>query len=83
MVTMPEATTFATEDPEMVPNSAPEATAALAGPPRAQPNSELHRSLMYSPTPETCRKAAKHTNRMMYDDETWVVTPNMPYSLYM
>ncbi len=43
---MPEATTLATDEPEMLPKSAPEATAALAGPPRAQPKSELHRSLM-------------------------------------
>jgi len=46
IVTMPEATTLATADPEIEPNMMPEATAALAGPPRAHPKSALHRSLM-------------------------------------
>jgi hypothetical protein len=46
MVTMPEATTLATADPEIDPNRMPDATAAFAGPPLAQPNIALHKSLM-------------------------------------
>jgi hypothetical protein len=46
IVTIPDATTFATADPEIVPTSTPDATAAFAGPPRAQPKIALQRSLM-------------------------------------
>jgi hypothetical protein len=46
IVTIPEATTFATADPEIDPTKIPDATAAFAGPPRAQPNTALHKSLM-------------------------------------
>ena len=65
MVKLPEATTLATEEPEMVPNRMPDTTVTLAGPPRSRPTSARAKSLKYSPAPELCRKVANTTNMMM------------------
>jgi len=45
MVKEPVPTTFATDDPDTVPNRALEITATFAGPPAAQPATELARSM--------------------------------------
>jgi len=53
------------EVPLMVPISAEENTATLAGPPRAPPAPAKAKLTKYSPTRLACRKAAKVMNRMM------------------
>lgn len=57
MVKVPVPTTFATELPEIEPNSALESTATWAGPPTQPPVSELARSMKNAPAPDFWRKA--------------------------
>ncbi len=65
MVKVPVVTTFPTGEPEIIPISALETTAVLAGPPRNRPATEWARSMKNCPPPEPCRKAPKRTNTMM------------------
>jgi hypothetical protein len=59
MVVDPVVMTFATELPLTIPRSPAEMTCTLAGPPRNFPARQKEPLIMYSPTPDTCKKEPK------------------------
>ena len=78
MVKLPEPTTFDTELPSTMPSSALVITATLAGPPEAQPASQLPRSMKSLPTPVISMNAAKSRNMNTNVAETPSGMPNTP-----
>ena len=78
MVKEPEPTTFATEDPEMVPWRAEESTATFAGPPDAQPAMAFAISMKNLPRPVFSRNAPKRINRKINVEDTPSGIPNTP-----
>jgi hypothetical protein len=73
----PEATTFATEDPEIDPNRAELNTAIFAGPPLHFPVKEVARSIKKLPAPLFSRKAPKIINGKTKVAKVEVITPNI------
>ena len=78
IVKEPDVTTFATELPLMVPCSALEKIATLAGPPTLLPAMATARSLKYCPTPVLTRKAPNSRNRNMNVADTYSGVPRIP-----
>ena len=65
MVIEPEPTVFATLEPEFIPARALEITATFAGPPTAEPVTELARSTKNVPMPVFSRSAPRIINHTM------------------
>ena len=78
MVTEPEPTVLATEEPETIPSSALATTATFAGPPEKPPTIELDIFIKKSATPVLSRKAPKMINMAMYFEQVLTGVDNMP-----
>ena len=78
MVKEPDPTTFATDEPEIVPCRAEEITATLAGPPDAQPAMALAISIKNFPSPVFSRYAPKRIKRKIKVDDTPMGIPKTP-----
>src|SRR5699024_352620 len=74
----PEATVFATEEPEIMPCRPEAATAAFAGPPVKRPVSRKARSLKSTPMFVWMSTTANSRNRKMKVEETWIGVPKIP-----
>ena len=77
MVNAPDATTLATDEPEMEPKSAELIVAILAGPPRHLPVSAVARSMKKVPAPLRSRNAPNIMNGKTKVAKVAVTTPNM------
>ena len=80
MVTEPVVTVFPTEEPETMPHRAEEITATLAGPPDADPATELARSIKKFDIPVRSRKAPNMINTTIYAAQTLIgvfITPEV------
>src|SRR3989338_3726311 len=66
MVSQPSTLTFATAEPEIVPNMLEDTTATLPGPPRAPPAIALAKFMKNWPAPDFSRNAPKMMKRMTY-----------------
>ena len=75
MVTEPVVTVLPTEEPDTMPHRAEEMTATLAGPPAAEPATQLARSMKNAEIPVRSRKAPKMMNTTMY---FWQVAMGVP-----
>ena len=64
IVSQPSTMTFATAEPEMVPNMLEDTTDTLPGPPRWPPAMELAKFMKNCPAPDCSRKAPKMMNRI-------------------
>ena len=74
----PEPTVLATELPDTMPSSALATTATLAGPPEAEPATELARSMKKFAMPVRSRKAPKIMNTTMNLAQTLTGVERMP-----
>ena len=66
MVTEPVVTVLPTEEPETMPHRAEEMTATLAGPPEAEPATQLARLMKNWEMPVRSRNAPKMMKTTMY-----------------
>ena len=78
MVSVPVDTALATEEPEIMPNMAEEATQTLAGPPVKRPARIVERSTNSWPSPMRCATVPNSTKWKTTVATTQRVTPKMP-----
>ena len=75
---VPVVTTFAAEEPEIMPIRPLAITAFLAGPPLYLPVSAYEKSTNHSPVPNASRNAPKTTNAMIYVAAMPIGVPKTP-----
>ena len=78
IVSEPVDTTFATAEPEIVPNSADDTTETLAGPPTKRPATTVETSTNRRPSPIFCATAPNSTKWNTTVETTQSGMPNMP-----
>src|SRR5699024_10323452 len=78
MVNDPDATVFATAEPETIPCRPEATTAAFAGPPVYLPAARKARSLKNCPILVRSRMTAKKRNRKINCDDTWIGVLKIP-----
>ena len=78
MVTEPEPTVLATEEPEAMPSRAEATTATLAGPPAKRPTATLARSMNRSAAPLRSKNAPKRMNTAINLAQTLMGVDKMP-----
>ena len=79
MVTDPEPTVFATDEPEAIPSRALATTATFAGPPENLPTAALAKRMKKSATPERSRNAPNIMNMTMNLTQTCTGALKIPF----
>ena len=78
MVTEPEPTVFATDEPETIPSRALATTATFAGPPEKPPTTEFEIFIKKSAIPVFSRKAPKIINIAIYFEQVAIGVDKTP-----